>query len=399
MSVNMRRHNAMTHALLQDSDFDIIAIQEPWFGKIHTDRSNSNPSGTPIYGGVFNDLWHCIHPTTIGNTPFKTALYLKSSLLDTLSVIHREHNPLSSASSMVIDLTLSPLDTLCIVNIYHDVPDRGHGLHHLFCSSLDPSIPTLVVGDFNTHSPLWSLPTTRPSPWGTDLETWFADNQLLCLNPEQVITWQGPLRHTPSVLDLFLLNSAALSSDTLQPPSISFDLSLGSDHAALCSSWSTSLEPDYAHPVPTTLPGFVLDDDLKDQWLLSFTQLPTPPITDLTSTCLAASRLHEDILETSALLFKPRKAPDPRGARWWNDDCLAALRAYKACPPEEKPGLYAALRHTITKAKRNSANEFLDHCNADNLWKATRWRKGHQLHHIPPLSDNGTCYSSTWAGF
>jgi hypothetical protein len=53
---------------------------------------------------------------------------------------------------MILDITTSPSKTLCIINIYHDIPDGGHALAHVLASRLDPLMPTLVVGDFNTHS-------------------------------------------------------------------------------------------------------------------------------------------------------------------------------------------------------------------------------------------------------
>jgi endonuclease/exonuclease/phosphatase family metal-dependent hydrolase len=182
LSVNMRRCNAMLHALLQTSNADIIAVQEPWFGLIRTDRSDSSPLGDPIFGTTHNNLWHCLHPATTGNLPFKTAIFIKHTIMNSFQVLLSKDDPLSSPSSMTVDISASPTDTLCLINVYHDVPDEGHGLQHVLASTLDPSIPTLVVGDFNTHSRQWSLPDVHPSQWCGLLEGWFHDNALLCLN-------------------------------------------------------------------------------------------------------------------------------------------------------------------------------------------------------------------------
>jgi hypothetical protein len=87
MLVNMHRQNNMLHALLQTSTSDIIAIQEPWFGPVRTDRSDSNPVGTQVYGTTHNNLWHCFHPSTGGDMPFKTAIYVKNHVMKACDIL------------------------------------------------------------------------------------------------------------------------------------------------------------------------------------------------------------------------------------------------------------------------------------------------------------------------
>ena len=51
--VNMCRHNAIAHALLNSAaSTNILLIQEPWYYKIGTNRSNSAKEGTDALGGV-----------------------------------------------------------------------------------------------------------------------------------------------------------------------------------------------------------------------------------------------------------------------------------------------------------------------------------------------------------
>jgi hypothetical protein len=48
----------------------------------------------------------------------------------------------------------------------------GQGLCSILCKPItQPHLPTFIAGDFNTHSCLWSLPSTQPSPWAQDVET------------------------------------------------------------------------------------------------------------------------------------------------------------------------------------------------------------------------------------
>ena len=44
---------------------------------------------------------------------------------------------------------------LHVINFYHDVEDTT-SLGALLALDLDPTVPTLLIGDFNLHSPSWS---------------------------------------------------------------------------------------------------------------------------------------------------------------------------------------------------------------------------------------------------
>jgi hypothetical protein len=216
---------------------------------------------------------------------------------------------------MAVDFDLGPGHRFRLINVYHQVPEKGHSLHGLFDSSLDSTIPTLVVGDFNTHSSLWSPPRLTRSPWADALESWLLDQHLSCRNPAGVVTWRGLPGQTPSTLDLLFLNPLALSSDRFSDPLVSFDLSLGSDHAALFTTFSFP-SPLAPSPLPS-LPGFRIDDDFEDPWKAAFARLPYPStLTTPLSVCTEATALLRDIDAISDTFFKPRRPPDPRGARW-----------------------------------------------------------------------------------
>jgi hypothetical protein len=73
---------------------------------------------------------------------------------------------MATASSMVLDI-VTRNETIHVINVYHQVSHNKancHALPHLLSSHLDQSIPTLVIGDFNTHSIYWSLPHSYISP-------------------------------------------------------------------------------------------------------------------------------------------------------------------------------------------------------------------------------------------
>ena len=52
-SVNMRKCNPITHALLNSAqNTNIFLIQEPWFGKIGTTKTDNDREGTDTFGGI-----------------------------------------------------------------------------------------------------------------------------------------------------------------------------------------------------------------------------------------------------------------------------------------------------------------------------------------------------------
>ena len=202
------------------------------------------------------------------------------------------------------------------VNVYHWIPTvpGQHNLLNLFSHELDPLLPTLLVGDFNMHSHIWSFPYSTVSPWASELVNWFDNQGLELLNPPRVATWEsGHDNQQPSVLDLALLNEAAAISGQISDLHISFEESISSDHAALRLLWYPA--ESIAIAPPPTLTGFAVDNLYMDSWLKIFGPLPSPPISDIPSLIHAASQLHIDMDSASSQVFSCRKAPDPRGVR------------------------------------------------------------------------------------
>src|SRR5712691_5144800 len=211
-SVNLHKSSVTAHGLLQKSNFDIILVQEPWYGRINTLRNDDDPDGTAVLGTTHNDMWECFLPCHAPEDICKVSAYVRADLARSAFVRNRVDLPLASPCNMALDLVFET-EVLRLVNIYHRVPDRGHGLHQVFSTELDPVISTAVFGDFNTHSRSWSFPAATPSSWASRLEDWFEDNSLSLLNPPAVATWDGRRDQRPSIIDLALLNEAAIFSD------------------------------------------------------------------------------------------------------------------------------------------------------------------------------------------
>ena len=385
MSVNVHHDNLVMHTLLQSSPHDILLIQEPWIGSIQTACSDTDPLGTAVAGATANFLWERPYLSSFTDpSSVHMAIYIKIDISCTFSIINHVDHPLASPESMVFDISFES-KILCLVNIYHRVPqDGGHNLLHILSSMLDPLIPMLLMGNFNTHSHIWSLPSATISPWADALVNWFDDQGLELLNPYHLLTWDSSRddRHQ-SILDLALLNEAGAILGQISPLTISFQESLALDHAALILTWhpaeSIMLAP------PPTLAGYSVDVSLSAPWTKAFSPLQSPPISDTASLQLAANCLHNDINLASSKVFSPWKYPDPHSVCWWNHTCAEDLTVVYHSSGLAHVLAVCKLRRTISHSKCVWAHNFLHHTTADNLWAAAAWRKGHSIKRIPPI--------------
>ena len=398
VSVNMNRQRTMD-ALLQDSQADILLVQEPWFFNIVPRRSDHSHTGNPLLGPMLNSRWEVFLPPHDPSVDTcNVAIYVRSYLTSlpphNFSVLTRPSHPWTSLSCMTIDITVSG-EVLRLTNIYHQVADSGLSPDFrkvLTTAPSSPHIPHLLAGDLNTHSRTWSPPTATISPWAQSVDHWIVDNDFQLISETDNPTWRS---HSDprlvSVIDVLLLNTPAVVSEQFSTTLSSFADSYGSDHAALSVSWTPITAIPAYKPLP--LPGFKIDDSLKATWLKDFSKacLVSPLIFDAASTSYGALSLEQDILDTSESLFPRRTTADPRGARWWNADCTAAISIYKAaCALGHRRRAITGLRTTLLEAKRAWSQSFLSSSDPHSLWKATRWRHGRRTSSLPTLSVPGS---------
>ena len=388
------------HGILQSDDdaFDIILIQEPWFGSVTTLRSDTDPAGAPQLGFPLNNKWLIFSPSHPSNVRPKVCIYAnRQTMNQTLIVNHIPPAPLLSPNSMVIDL-LSPSarDTiqLRIVNVYHDKPASGHSLNHLFSHTLDDTIPTILLGDFNTHSPRWSLPHSTHSSWAPTFHEWMDDNGLDPLNPVNEHTWQKRGSRN-SIIDLALANESARFIANLSALTVSW-YHAASDHAALLIEFYPSCN---SPPPPPDLHGFHIDQDRKESWYNSFRSFVSDHLLlSTTDPVRAAEQLNEAILASCRAHLDKIKSGPPKGVVWWNDDCTTNLHALRNTPPgEARKRAAKSFRASVRDAKRSWAHDQLfESHKTDNIWRMARVRKGRRSQVLPPLKDaNGSVQSDT----
>jgi hypothetical protein len=206
--------------------------------------------------------------------------------------------------------------TFCLhlLNFYHHVQCHQGNLSPLLESCLDHSSPIILCGDFNTHFDTWGPGGKWTSPWAPTLETWLDNEGFVSTVPDGAIL-QRSSASNPSLIDFIFINEAFL--EILSFPfscSVSFDMSMGSDHAGL-------LLPIPFSPAPQALfhpPGWKVNPDLKEEWCVRFGTFPLPTITDKASLTLGARLLIMRISEVSDSLFSRKPPPTAHDLPWWS---------------------------------------------------------------------------------
>jgi hypothetical protein len=233
-SVNIHQNNNRTHTLLQKDDADVLLIQEPSFIKVATLCSDTNPLGEPQMGAPANDQWDCHVPPLTPDSTCKALIYTRKQIQSI--VTHNINHLVTNYATTVVDINDHDSINIRIINVYHDIPPPAsrpcHALQHITSHETDLHQNTLLIGDFNTHARLWSLPNHTLSSWANHFTDWIGDNGFTCLNPRSTPTWNAE-NARPSIIDLVFANEPALISTQISLVTVSWEDSLGSDHAAI----------------------------------------------------------------------------------------------------------------------------------------------------------------------
>ena len=237
-TVNMRCRNAMMHTLLNsNNEDDILFIQEPWFGNIGTVRDDALREGREVFGGVGNPKWNTFYPHFTNGLRAKVMTYARIHDIDKPFKRHllRGSARLDLCAHPCILITdFSFNDTLWrTINFYNDVDDDS-ALTTLLSLDLDPSIHTVLVGDFNSHSRSWS-----PPGWGnystsaSKIEGWASCQGLQLLSWPGTVTHRGENGARDSTIDLVWSNQAADMAGTFVVREVNWEDSYASDHALI----------------------------------------------------------------------------------------------------------------------------------------------------------------------
>ena len=365
LSENMNRQPDALISMMETTDAHILLIQEPSWGRLIPKKSDEDPDGIEVKGTCSHPRWRTILPiTSMSDPPPHIAIFLRSDLTDTLT-----YSILPDMNSYAcLDICLDTNTPIFIINYYHHIINKRPNLQHLLSLPL-PDGPLMLCGNFNTHSSLWSPLDLPISPWAQTLENWLNTNNLMSLVPEGAITrrhktgWDSLLDHI--FMNLYFLGNPLFPAMC----SISFERSISSDHAALFIDLPISIPPS----TPTPQPGWIIEDQMEQEWKQAFGSFPQPLITDIAS----LSRASEDLLtltsSTCDRFFAKKKSTHTKGLAWWNEACHIAAADVSRTHRPERRRLSAVLRATIRHAKR----EWLEKLITDpstSIWDMAKWR-------------------------
>ncbi len=217
VSANMRKRNAVTHALLNSiNNTNLILLQEPWFNKIGTARDDHAHDGVDVLGGAAAPAWDLFYPGFNKDQRPKVMAYARKQ---TQGTTHTTHFTVVPRLDVCSHLTVQALDLVFdkeewrVINFYHDVRDTS-SLEALLGLDIDAITPTLVIGDFNAHSQTWSPSDVPRSSGVSRIEEWAAMNLLTLANAPGEITRRGANHEKDSVIDLAWYNEVAIQALT-----------------------------------------------------------------------------------------------------------------------------------------------------------------------------------------
>jgi Endonuclease-reverse transcriptase len=398
--VNACCSNTRLHAILNSNKHtDLILVQEPWFDRIDTVRSDFEPGGTDTLGMVANPLWDILYPKYNLGKRCKVVAY--RCISSTSFTVTNRLDLGFNYHTLTIDVH-TDAETFRIYNIYHDAhtADAGNetdrasretrirSLNHITSLEIDPLVPTVIGGDFNTHARAWSPLDVCQSTWAIDIEEWAITQGLDLLNTPGIPTHRGDRRQRDTTIDLIWINEAAIHDNTFQDLKIDFAASLGSDHAGLWLTHHLLQAIDHTPP-HNWLPPYTIQNMAKEAWTNKFRADARilALVLDPAEIEAESTRLSSCIKETSIAIFDQRKEYSPRGARWWNNNCQQAVREVRnATTTKTRKAAQKTLCSTICTAKKDWANNLLHNATTESLWKAACWRHGRRQRNIPALS-------------
>src|SRR5258708_35972 len=205
-SLNINRLNAATHAAMYiisknvEPVFDIFLVQEPWWEKVNQEYR------TVAFPGWQTILPRCpILPT---ECPRVVAYYKLDANLE----ITLHTDLITDLEGMTLKIKREGVMTeaMRVINIYNQ-KELGANPTTIYTSNCianlqwDPSIPTIITGNWNIRHPQWDSRVTSACPRTCETLEWLDGNGFnLCTDPF-IPTTEDPISNS-SVIDLTFKN-------------------------------------------------------------------------------------------------------------------------------------------------------------------------------------------------
>jgi hypothetical protein len=200
------------HTLLNDNDEDdLLCVQEPWFNPVGTVRCDNMIQGKDVLGGAANPKWRLAYPSFTNGQRAKVMTYIRlhdhySKFKPNLCQLIVRNDLATHPCLLISDIRIGTYYWR-VINFYNDTNDPS-ALNTLLSLDLDATIPTLIMGDFNLHSPSWSPGGWLMSRHAGRLEEWMATHTFDLLTKARIPTHMGEGGARNSTIDLVWHNMA-----------------------------------------------------------------------------------------------------------------------------------------------------------------------------------------------
>jgi Endonuclease-reverse transcriptase len=327
-------HTALNIASTHEQDFNIILLQEPWYGSI--------TSADDIRGGVSMQGWQPIMPTST---------VLEDKHPQVMAYIRTEANlDIVSHSDIINDLDIQVLDVRCqganqpitrLVNIYNQSAAEeadGFSVDQLCEIAFDEDTATILMGDWNLQHPICCTMDGNGDQHSQDTVLWLQENDFTIRNPHNLTMWQSKSTEFLSPLDLTFTNQRADDVHALTKWSVEKEFNADSDHYAVFFSIENAGEEtanlsqakfNWKHvnkqTFTKTLYRAIHNNDGYDE---IFRPLSTHTIHLVSPLQLdRATEFLQAAMQTAALAVIPMRCPSPCAKPWWTPELTAALNS------------------------------------------------------------------------
>lgn len=233
LQLNANRQNQIIHTLLQSSLnlFDILIIQEPWWG----------PIGNNTYGPVADDRWTPILPLLpIPDDERPRVMAYASRLRPDVETTLRS-DLAKDLDFQILEIRQPPFRPTLIFNIYNNTAingSEGWTFNRATLCRIPPQTPVIMTGDWNTHHPWWEPKrfedrNTQPDRRSNTLTEWLREADYELFNEPDTPTYHSHCGNHASTIDLTFANQIAVEEDIIKEWTIDEEKSWGSDHVAI----------------------------------------------------------------------------------------------------------------------------------------------------------------------
>jgi hypothetical protein len=381
------------HTLLNlNKTDDILFIQEPWFNCISVARSDDHREGRDVLGGAANPSWLLAYPFFHPDQRAKVMTYVH--IHDRVHPFKKnycchtvQNDIIAHPCILITDILVGQLKW-CAINFYNDVDDKL-ALSTLLSLDLNSTIPTIIMGDFNLHSSLWSPAGWITSNALTHLEEWLATQTFSLLSQPGIPTHRGENGARDSTIDLVWCNFAATIQGSFQGAHIDWAGSLGSDHALIRSIASTPIHLARHKEDCTNRFDMSISTEEWVEWNRIFAAnippAPLLPIPDVESIDSLIDLIYLAFNTACTATMKKKGNTPGFSSKWWNDGCREAAAVLANAPEPDRTHLGCKLKKVIRIAKREWANSYITEA---NIWEVATWWHGRCSSHIPALIDH-----------